>query len=133
MKITFLGAGSTVFAKNVLGDVFLCSALDPAPGGKNSEPEGSPAHHAQAEPSVGRATPQTVHSLPAGCSQVSQFAEALFRSGETKSVLGDGHHVHSASQRYAVYVCDTGLVRQGCSGVEDRLRYVFFAGHRHDP
>ena len=27
MKITFLGAGSTVFAKNVLGDVFLCSAL----------------------------------------------------------------------------------------------------------
>lgn len=27
MKITFLGAGSTVFAKNVLGDVFLTSAL----------------------------------------------------------------------------------------------------------
>ena len=27
MKITFLGAGSTVFAKNVLGDVFLSSAL----------------------------------------------------------------------------------------------------------
>ena len=27
MKITFLGAGSTVFAKNVLGDVMLCEAL----------------------------------------------------------------------------------------------------------
>ena len=27
MKITFMGAGSTVFAKNVLGDVFLTEAL----------------------------------------------------------------------------------------------------------
>lgn len=27
VKITFLGAGSTVFAKNVLGDVMLCDAL----------------------------------------------------------------------------------------------------------
>ena len=27
MKITFIGAGSTVFAKNVLGDTMLCSAL----------------------------------------------------------------------------------------------------------
>ena len=27
MKITFLGAGSTVFSKNVLGDVMLCPAL----------------------------------------------------------------------------------------------------------
>ena len=27
IKITFLGAGSTVFAKNVLGDVMLCDAL----------------------------------------------------------------------------------------------------------
>lgn len=27
MKITFLGAGSTVFAKNILGDVMLCEAL----------------------------------------------------------------------------------------------------------
>ena len=27
MKITFLGAGSTVFAKNVLGDVLLTPAL----------------------------------------------------------------------------------------------------------
>ena len=27
MKITFLGAGSTVFAKNVLGDVFLTKSL----------------------------------------------------------------------------------------------------------
>ena len=27
MKITFLGAGSTVFAKNILGDVLLSSAL----------------------------------------------------------------------------------------------------------
>ena len=28
MKITFLGAGSTVFAKNVLGDCLLSDALD---------------------------------------------------------------------------------------------------------
>ena len=27
MKITFLGAGSTVFAKNVLGDIMLCESL----------------------------------------------------------------------------------------------------------
>ena len=27
MKVTFMGAGSTVFAKNVLGDVLLCEAL----------------------------------------------------------------------------------------------------------
>lgn len=27
MKITFLGAGSTIFLKNVMGDVFLCPAL----------------------------------------------------------------------------------------------------------
>ena len=27
MKITFMGAGSTIFAKNVLGDVMLCEAL----------------------------------------------------------------------------------------------------------
>ena len=27
VKITFMGAGSTVFAKNVLGDVMLCDAL----------------------------------------------------------------------------------------------------------
>ena len=26
-KITFMGAGSTIFAKNVLGDVMLCDAL----------------------------------------------------------------------------------------------------------
>ena len=30
MKITFLGAGSTVFSKNVLGDVMLCPALQHA-------------------------------------------------------------------------------------------------------
>ena len=28
MKITFMGAGSTVFAKNVLGDVLLTPALN---------------------------------------------------------------------------------------------------------
>lgn len=27
MKITFMGAGSTIFAKNVLGDTMLCDAL----------------------------------------------------------------------------------------------------------
>lgn len=27
MKVTFMGAGSTVFAKNVLGDILLCKAL----------------------------------------------------------------------------------------------------------
>ena len=26
-KITFLGAGSTVFAKNILGDCMLCESL----------------------------------------------------------------------------------------------------------
>lgn len=26
IKITYLGAGSTVFAKNVLGDIMLCDA-----------------------------------------------------------------------------------------------------------
>ena len=30
MKITFMGAGSTVFVKNVLGDTMLCSALQDA-------------------------------------------------------------------------------------------------------
>ena len=27
LKITFMGAGSTVFAKNVLGDTLVCDAL----------------------------------------------------------------------------------------------------------
>lgn len=27
-KITFLGAGSSVFAKNVLGDTMMCEALE---------------------------------------------------------------------------------------------------------
>ena len=27
MKITFMGAGSTVFVKNVLGDTMLCDAF----------------------------------------------------------------------------------------------------------
>ena len=27
MKVTFMGAGSTVFAKNVLGDILLCKSL----------------------------------------------------------------------------------------------------------
>ncbi|MGZ0039917.1 hypothetical protein [Paenibacillus ottowii] len=31
-KITFLGAGSTVFAKNVLGDCMLTPALGPLSG-----------------------------------------------------------------------------------------------------
>lgn len=30
MKITFMGAGSTVFVKNVLGDTMLCPALQDA-------------------------------------------------------------------------------------------------------
>ena len=27
MKLTFMGAGSTVFAKNVIGDVLMCESL----------------------------------------------------------------------------------------------------------
>ena len=27
MKITFLGAGSTIFVKNVMGDIFLCDSI----------------------------------------------------------------------------------------------------------
>lgn len=27
IKITFIGAGSTIFAKNVLGDCFLCDSI----------------------------------------------------------------------------------------------------------
>ena len=34
MKITFMGAGSTVFCKNVLGDSMLCEALQSAKGEK---------------------------------------------------------------------------------------------------
>lgn len=30
MKITFMGAGSTVFVKNVLGDAMLCPAPEDA-------------------------------------------------------------------------------------------------------
>ena len=30
MKITFIGAGSTVFVKNVLGDTMMCEALQDA-------------------------------------------------------------------------------------------------------
>ena len=30
MKITFMGAGSSVFAKNVLGDTMLCDSLNTA-------------------------------------------------------------------------------------------------------
>lgn len=28
IKVTFLGAGSTIFAKNVLGDIMLANALN---------------------------------------------------------------------------------------------------------
>ena len=28
MKITFMGAGSTVFVKNIIGDCFLCDAIN---------------------------------------------------------------------------------------------------------
>ena len=27
MKLTFMGAGSTVFAKNVIGDVLMCESI----------------------------------------------------------------------------------------------------------
>ena len=42
-KITFIGAGSTIFVKNILGDVFHREALKTAHGYR-SHPPGRVAH-----------------------------------------------------------------------------------------
>ena len=39
MKLTFMGAGSTVFSKNVLGDTMLCDAFHDVDVSRNCVPE----------------------------------------------------------------------------------------------
>jgi alpha-galactosidase len=58
-KITFLGAGSTVFAKNVLGDSMLtrrCRMLNRAVRHRRPAPGGIPPHAGKPQPQLRRKT-----------------------------------------------------------------------------